>query len=147
MRRFQKRCVRKGFTLVELTIVLAVIAVLTISIISSSGLRETARVHSAAESIRTLRSAIDGWVARGHTTFTGLSITALQGENLLPARFSATASNPWGGDYAVVPNANPTRADVSLTNVPAEADIALERIFNNSAQNIVYAGETWTVTF
>lgn len=146
----QKLNNKKGFSLIELASVLAVIAILIVAVASGSGMRETARVQSAAESIRTLRGAAENYIASGNLTYTGMDIAALKSSSFLPSGFTGTGTNPFGGDYSIGPNAtDATKFDVSLTAVTSSVDTKLTSLFNSQADSISYDGtsQTWTVTF
>lgn len=139
-----------AFSLVELAIGLAVLTVLILAVSMSAGLRDNARVQSAANSVQTLRSAAESYLALGKVSFSGVSVEALKTAKLLPDTFDAAASNPWGGKYDVSSNpVDNTRFDISLNSlVKTEAD-KLSNYFNNSASKVNYdeASMTWTATF
>ena len=139
----------KGFSLVELAIGLAVITVLILAISMSSGIRDTARVQSAVNSIQALRSAAESYLASGKINYSGMDVAALKTNNLLPTNFNATGTNPWGGNYAVAPNATPTKYDITLGSVAAADSTKLTSYYNNLANTSAYdaTAKTWTVTF
>ena len=124
----------KGFSLVELAIGLAIITVLILSISLSAGLRDNARTQSAAQSIQALRTAAEGYLTSGRLNYAGISISSLKTQEFLPNAFSATGSNPWGGNYDIKPNSNAnTQVDVSLTSVPKKDSSKLLAYFKNTA--------------
>ena len=140
---------QKGFSLVELAIGLAVVAILILAISMSSGIRDNARAQSAANSVQTLRCAAENYLATGKLNYAGLTIDALKTARLLPGSFTATGTNPWGGDFTIAANTDNTRFDISLGNLPkADAD-KLTAYFNNSASAAVYdeSKSAWIVTF
>lgn len=140
----------KGFTLVELAIGLAVIAVLILSIAVGSGVLDSARVQSAGESVRTLRAAAENYIASGNLTYTGISIDNLKTSKFLPSGFSATGSNPWNGDFQVAVNASDsTQVDISLTTISQQTADRLDSLFANTASSTSYNTDSqiWTVTF
>ena len=147
-RRFNSK--QQGFSLVELAIGLAVITILILAISMSSGIRDNARVQSAANSVHTLHSAAENYLVTGKMNYTGMTIDVLKTAKLLPDNFTGAKTNPWGGDFTVAANTvNSTRFDISLGGLSqADAD-KLTVYFNNSANAAVYdAGKnTWTVTF
>ena len=140
----------KGFTLIELAIGLAVITVLILAISASSGIRDNARVQSAAQSVQSLRSAAESYLAGGKLNYSGMDIATLKTNNLLPAGFSGSGTNPWGGNYSIAVNgSDATRFDIALGSL-AQTDAAkLTSYFNNTANNSNYdsSSKTWTVTF
>ncbi len=140
----------KGFSLVELAIGLAVVTILILAISMSSGIRDTARMQAAADSVQSLRSAAESYLASGNVSYTGVDITKLKGQNLLPANFSGTSTNPWGGNYTVGPNpSDATKFDIALTKVSSTDNTKLISFFSNVANTTAYdsASKTWTVTF
>jgi len=138
---------RGGFTLIELVLVISIVALLIMAVGLTSGVRENAKVHSAAESVKALRTAAESYIAAGNMTYTGITIAGLQTSGYLPASFSATGSNPWGGNYAIVPNTDTNKVDISLTGVSSAAATRLSALFANSAAATNYASNTWTITF
>ena len=137
----------RGFTLIELVLVISIIAILIMAVGLTSGIRENAKIHSAAESVKTLRNAAESYIAAGHMTYTDISIDVLKTDGFLPANFSATGSNPWGGDFAVAANTDPNKVDISLTSVSDTAAVRLSSLFANSATQTSYSSGTWTATF
>ncbi len=125
---------KSGFSLVELAIGLAIITVLILSISLSSGLRDNARVQSAAQSIQTLRSAAESYLTTGRLNYAGLSISSLKSGSLLPAGFDAAASNPWGGAYTIAPSSSDsTKFSITLNSVPKTDSSKLISYFKNTA--------------
>ena len=138
---------RKGFTLIELVLVISIVALLLMAIGLTSGVKENARVHAAAESVKSLRTAAESYIASGNMTYTGITMAGLQTAGYLPAGFNATSSNPWGGDYSIVADSDPNKVDISLTGVNTTAAARLSSLFTNSASSTNYASNTWTATF
>ena len=138
---------KKGFTLIELVLVISIVALLLMAIGLTSGVRENARVHAAAESVKTLRTASESYIAAGNMTYAGITIAGLQTAGYLPASFSATGSNPWGGNYSIAADSDPNKVDISLTGVSTTASARLSSLFTNSASATSYASDTWTAIF
>jgi len=138
---------KSGFTLIELVLVISIVAILIMAVGLTSGVRDTAKVHSAAESVKALRTAAESYIAAGNMTYTGISVSGLQTLGFLPASLSAVGSNPWGGNYAVAANTDTGKVDISLTSVTAASATRLSTLFANSAAATSYSGGTWTVTF
>lgn len=143
---------KKGFSLVELAIGLAVITILILAISASAGIRDNARVQAAANSIETLRSAAENYiVSTGEMDYSSLTVAALQANNLLSANFDATKSNPWGGSFSVAPNAaNSTHFDIALGGLNQAAGDKLISYFKNHAYSTpTYDPKktTWIATF
>ena len=137
----------KGFTLIELVLVISIVALLLMAIGLTSGVKENARVHAAAESIKSLRTAAESYIAAGNMTYSGITMATLQTAGYLPAGFNATGSNPWGGDYSIVADSDLNKVNISLTGVNATAASRLSSLFANSASATSYASGTWTATF
>ncbi len=137
----------KGFTLIELVLVISIAAILIMAVGLTSGVRENAKVHSAAQSVKTLRAAAESYIAAGNMTYAGIGIDGLKTAGFLPGSFTATGSNPWGGNYAVAANADTSKGDISLTSVPNASSLRLSALFANSATAISYGSGIWTVTF
>ena len=137
---------KKGFTLIELVLVISIVALLLMAIGLTSGVKENARVHAAAESVKTLRTAAESYIAAGNMTYAGITITGLQTAGYLSANFSATGSNPWGGNYSITADSDPNKVDISLTGVNTTASAHLSSLFANSASATNYESDTWTVT-
>ncbi|MBI4310088.1 MAG: prepilin-type N-terminal cleavage/methylation domain-containing protein [Candidatus Omnitrophica bacterium] len=139
----------QGFSLVELAIGLAVVTILILAISTSSGIRDNARVQSAAGSVQTLRCAAENYLAAGKLNYAGLTIDALKTAELLPANFTGSSANPWGGDFIIAANANNTRFDISLGGLPKTDADKLTAYFTNSANAAAYdeSQNAWTVTF
>lgn len=139
-----------GFSLVELAIGLAVITVLILAVSMSSGIRDTARVQSAANSVQALRAAAENYLAGGKTSYTGISVDVLKTAKLLPTNFTNAKANPWGGDFTLAANSSSaTRLDISLSALAQEDADKLTAYFNNSANSATYdtSNSTWVVTF
>ena len=140
---------QQGFSLVELAIGLAVVTILVLAISMSSGIRDNARIQSAANSVQTLRSTAENYLATGKLNYAGLTIDALKTAKLLPGSFTGTGANPWGGDFTVAANTDKTRFDITLGGLSQTDADKLTAYFNNSANAAVYNTSTsaWTVTF
>ncbi len=109
----------RGFSLIEIGIVIAAIAVLSAVVLMGSGYMRAARTRNAMEQISMLRQAAKQFAARvnnGLTYFnnlpgvanpasTRLSIASLDRENLitLPVPGSTTMESPWGTKVAIEP--------------------------------------------
>ncbi len=141
---------KKGFSLVELAIGLAVITILILAVSVSAGIRDNARIQSASTSVRTLRTAAENYLSNGSLNYAGISVVNLQTANLLPASFSPTNTNPWGGSYAIAPNSSDnTHFDIALTSLNQTQANKLTSFFSNNATSSNYDASklTWSVTF
>ena len=141
---------KKGFSLVELAIGMAVIAILILAIVASAGIRDNARIQAAANSVQTLRSAAENFLSSGNLNYANLNIAALQTSNLLPTAFNPNTSNPFGGSFAIGPDpADNTHFQISLGSLSQTYANTLTGFFNNSASSSSYnaSQKIWTVTF
>lgn len=137
-----------GFTLIEIVITIAIIAVLISAVSVGTGIMGAAKMNTAAQSVKQLRVAAQSYIAAGNLTFTGISIAGLITSKFLPDGFVAAASNPWAGDYTVAVNSgDSSKVDITLTSVPADSATRLSALFKNSASTTSYTGTTWIVTF
>ena len=146
-RRFNSN---KGFSLVELAIGLAVVTILILAISMSAGIRDNARVQSAANSVQTLRAAAENYLVSGKINYAGMTVDGLKTEKLLPDGFNASQSNPWGGNFDVAANASDnTHFDIVLGGLAKNDADKLTSYFNNSASGSMFDGSKniWTVTF
>ncbi len=144
-----KKTNQKGFSLVELAIGLAVVAILILAVSMSSGIQDNARVQSAANSVQSLRSAAENYLVSGKVNYTGISLDALKTSKFLPDNFNAIGTNPWGGNFILDPNSDTTRYDISLSGLKQQDADKLAAYFASSASKTVFdaSAGTWTVTF
>ena len=140
---------KKGFSLVELAIGLAVVAVLILAVSVSSGIQDNARVQSAANSIRALRSAAENYLVSGKVNYAGVSVDALKTSKFLPDNFVVAGTNPWGGNFALVPNSDATRFDISLLGLKQQDADRLSAYFAGSSSKTAFDASSgaWTATF
>lgn len=143
---------QRGWTLLEIVITLGIACLLmTFVVMAATGVYTTARITSAQESVNQMyAAALSCWVARGKTSYTGISIEELVNDGCLPSSFTGNGNNPWGGDFSISVNASdPSKVDISLTGVPNDAGEELRKQFARkaSAANYDAAGRALTVTF
>ena len=136
-----------GFTLIELVLVVSIVALLLMAVGLTSGVRENAKVHSAAESVKSLRTAAESYIAAGSMTYSGITVDGLKTSGFLPGSFNAASSNSWGGNYEIAANSDANKVDISLTSVSAAAAARLSALFANSAAATSYSSNKWTATF
>lgn len=135
-----------GFTLLELMLALAVLTVLLAVLLPGRGLLDTARAAQVRQELETLRQAADSWLARGRLDYTGVSVSALQSEGLLPPGRPGTT--PWGGSYTVGPNgSDPTQLTVTATGLPAALAVRLRDQLLQAGHPATAVGGTLTVVF
>lgn len=138
---------KKGFTLVELMIVLGVIALLlSIILLSARGTQTAAKITGTAKEIQQVYGACQTWIGNGRTSYTGISLATLQSVGYIPATFSS----PWAGAFTVSVNASDSsRVDISVAAVPNQsihtemASALGQNLFANS-YNVSTATSTFT---
>ena len=109
----------KGFTLIELAIVMAIIVVLVGIVIVGMGSLSTSRVTRATSDFQSIRSAGIQWMSRnGQSNYTGITTAALAPYLTI----TMASGNPWGGSYTAAANAtDSTKLDVSGTGLGSSA--------------------------
>ena len=139
---------KEGFTLLEIMLVLAVVAVLLGILLPAMGARNTAKISACAQSINNLQQAANGWLSQGnvnYSTLTSPGITTLKTAGLLPAGFSGT--DPWGGTFTVSANATDNnKLDIVASSVPSAAGTALGNLLGSNADSYSYDSDTSTFT-
>jgi prepilin-type N-terminal cleavage/methylation domain-containing protein len=139
-----------GFSLVELSIALGLIAMLVGMISAGGGMAAQARLQREAQSVDNLRLAAQNYLSVMSLTYEGISIEAMKSSGYLPATFDPTGANSYGGDYRVNANtADRTRVDIALSSVPDNAAAGLSRLFRGKAETLSYdaGAKTWLATF
>ncbi len=115
----------RGFTLAELAVVLAVVAVLSGTVLLGRGFVQQARASNAAALVDTLRKASRAYAERlnGGRDFADVSIAALQSAGLITNPFAG----PWPGTVTVSANNPPTSLTVHLCapNTYLAQDVAI----------------------
>jgi len=152
MKSIQKRLSgKKGFTLLELIVVMVIITIIASQVIASfKGAADNGRVAAALNSIKAIQTAAMGYFNSNGGSCTGISTGALVAGNFLPGTFTGTNTNPWNGNYTVSVNTNDsTKFNLSMTNISQADATALNNALQNSAQavNYVASSSTWTGTF
>jgi prepilin-type N-terminal cleavage/methylation domain-containing protein len=142
---------KKGFTLLELIVVMVIITIIASQVIASfKGASDNGRVAAALNSIKAIQTAAMGYFNNNGGSCTGISVAVLVGGNYLPGTFTGINANPWGGSYTVAVNANnSTQFNLSMTNISQTNATTLNNALQNSAQavNYVATSSTWTGTF
>jgi len=139
-----------GFTIIEMIIVLAIASVFLLVIVPS-GAKATnnSRIANAIASIKAIQTAAVGWANDNGGVYTGITFARLA-QGYLPAQFSATSTNPWGGNYTINVNANDsTMFDISLLSVPSTAAVQLTTAvtkLTEAAPQYAQATSTWSTT-
>ena len=134
----------RGFTLIELMLVIGAIAVLLGVLIAGAGVLNTSKMARAEQDIQTLISAGQAYQAlQPAPTYAGISFAQLQTLALLPA--NASADNPWGNPYTVSGDA----AALTITTDVGDATrcATLSARLAGRASSAACATGTLTVTF
>lgn len=141
---------QKGFTLIELSIVLVLIVGLTITfwpqLAQMFGIGDAAKTRAQISEIQNGASLYK----QRNNVFTGISMTVLDDQGYVSDRMAdGTARNPWGGNYTIaVDAADATRYTVTATGVQnADIGAQLAADYATSAVNADFNGTTLTVTF
>ncbi len=138
---------KSGFTLIELVAVIAVAAILfgaVMAAVKSTG--DNGKVASTMDTLKSVQAAATGYYT-DNSTFTGVTAAALAASGkYLPATFTGTGANAFGGDITAAVNADPTKVDVKLTKVPSAASTKLIAALNKSAEATSYDSPSQTLT-
>ena len=139
---------KKGFSLIELAIGVALLAVLVGAVVAGSGMMPKMKVQRESDTVNSLRTAAQNYLTASQTTYTGVSITVLKTAGYLP-NFNSTGTNQWAGNYTVAVNGTTaTSVDISLTNVPdAATGTLLTNNFPSAVCTYTASTKTWTATF
>jgi type IV pilus assembly protein PilA len=142
----------KGFTIIELTIVMIVIAaILSAVLFAGQSTANTSRVTSALASVKALQTAAVAYFNNNGGSYSGLSLSTLASNSYLPANFTTgTNSNPWNGSISVTPDTNASYFDITFTNVPSTAATSLTNAvfkLTQSAPTYTTATGTWSAAF
>jgi len=142
---------KKGFTLLELVVVMVIITIIASQVIASfKGAADNGRVAAALNSIKAIQTAAMSYFNSNGGSCTGISVASLVSGNYLPGTFTGTNANPWGGNYTIAVNANNnTQFNLTMTNISQADATLLNNDLQNSAQavNYVASSTTWTGTF
>jgi prepilin-type N-terminal cleavage/methylation domain-containing protein len=147
------KCMRldqRGFSLVELSIALGLVAVLLSVVTAGGGMIAKSRVHREMEAVDGIHLAAQNYLTMQNLTYSGISIQALKTAGLLPSNFDPVKSNAFGGDYSVNANADDTaKVDIVLANIPESAGASLSATFRNKAELTSYdkGSKVWKATF
>ena len=150
MKRININSSKAGFTIIEMIIVLAIATVILLVVVPSGAkAMDNSRLANAISSIKAIQTAGVGWANDNGGVYTGITFAKLA-QGYLPAQFSATATNPWAGNYTVAVNASDaTMFDISLTSVPSAAASKLTNVMtklSEAAPGYVGSTQTWTTT-
>lgn len=130
----------------ELLLVLAGLAVILAVMIPAMGFLETGRIQAVVQDLGTLRQAADRWIERGRLDYTGVTVTALRTDGLLPSGWSATT--PYGGAYTVAPaTGDAARLTITVSGLSTSAGNTLVTYYTGRVQSVSLASGILAVTF
>jgi len=129
-----KRQGQQGQTLLEIIAVLVIIGAILAAVIPAVTTQtDNGRVASAMNTIRSVQSAAVGFYNDNGGSYAAVSIANLA-TKYLPAGFSGTNANPWGGNISVAENGTTTNQYVlTLTGVPSSAQTQLAKALQNTS--------------
>jgi len=137
MKNMKNKKYKEGQTLLEIIAVMVIIGTILAAVIPAvTTSTDNGRIRSAVSAIRAIQSAAVGFYNDHGGSYASLAIgtTAIPGlvPNYLPANFSGTGANPWGGNITVAQNGtNTSQYVVTLTNVPPGAQQSLQTALQN----------------
>jgi len=124
MKKVRQNENKKGFTIVEMIIVMVIIGVILSSVIAAGqGATNTGRLTSTVATIKALQTAAVNYYNQNGGTYTGgtlgtITLANLASNNMIPANIGS-GLNAWNGTISVSPDTNAGYIDITLTNVPA----------------------------
>ena len=153
MNAMQKNNSKKGFTIIEMVIALVIISVILLVVVPmGQAATDNSRIANAIASVKAIQTAAVQWANDNGGVYTGITFAKLAGSGgtaYLPAQFTATATNPWQGNYTVAVDANSSEmVDISLTAVPAGPEAKLTTALTKIAAvapSYTASSSTWTI--
>lgn len=136
---------RKGFTIIELLVVVMIIGILAFALYSLLFSREsTAKIMAAEKQVFDIYGVAQEWKVRtGRLDYTGISMNALA--SAVPG-FNANLQNPWGGTYAVAPANNNADVAITVNSVGANDAAGLVARFTSKGYTATNNNNNVTVT-
>lgn len=136
---------RKGFTIIELLVVIMIIGVLAFALYSMLFSREgTAKIVAAEKQVFDIYGVAQEWKVRtGSLNYAGISMNALA--STVPG-FNANLQNPWGGTFAVAPANNNTNVAITVNSVNANDAADLVARFTSKGYTAVNNNNNVIVT-
>lgn len=144
MKSFAKKT--RGFTIIELMIALAIIAVLTLVIFGRvQAAKMASQVQGEAGNVQSVIAASQRAFI-GRSNFTGLTNTFLTNVNGFPTQMmnGTQPVHTWGGNVTVttatVPAANTAKGQIVYADVPTDACVEFVNAVSSSLQHIDVGG-------
>ncbi|NIQ38454.1 MAG: prepilin-type N-terminal cleavage/methylation domain-containing protein [Proteobacteria bacterium] len=137
---------QRGFSLTELVISLAVIGVMAAAFTATRSMISSAKVANALQGIETVANGANQYLMTSATNnYSGIGMSVLGTQRLVPTGMTASSANPWGGGYSVSAINSNEDFQVMLTNVPSTISTRLINALSNVA-TVTYDSASSTVT-
>lgn len=136
---------KKGFSLLEIMLVLGIMGVILAILMPAMSMRRSANIQATAQTINSLQTAACTWLSHGRTNYNGITVQDLIDAELVPAGFAG--ANVYGGLFTVGPEATDSSVlSVTSTNVPSAAGQPIVDILSTNARTASYDADSGTVT-
>lgn len=156
MKSARQKLNKKGFTIVEMIIVMVIIGVILSAVISvGQGATNNSRITSTGATIEAIETAAVNYYNANGGTYTGgtlgtISLANLAANGMLPANIAGT--DAWGGAITVDPDANANYFDITLAGIPSSTvSTAITSAVSNIIQTVppAYSSkvQTWSAGF
>lgn len=139
-----------GFTLVEIALAIAAVGILVSAFLSTRAIIRSSQVSNAVQSVISLRDAANQYLATSvQKNYTGISMTVLASQALVPSTMTGATANPWSGTYAIGPINSGVDFQVILSNVPDldAANKVTNSLVNYASGTYDSVGKTLTLNF
>jgi ABC-type amino acid transport substrate-binding protein len=110
-------------------LVISIVAVMIMAVGLTNGVRENAKVHSASESVKAFKDSRGKLIAAGNMTYSGITVSGLQSLGICLRVLMPQCQILGEGYYAVAPNTDTGKVDISLTGVGNSAASRLSVLF------------------
>lgn len=123
MKRYKN--MNRGYTLVELVVVLAIVMIIIAAIISrQQAVSQSSRVSTESGNLQSIIGKVNSTFA-GRTNYSGATTAFLLAQGAFPTSMvsGATVVNTWNGTVTVAPGTANTSVDITYGGVPSAACI------------------------